>query len=76
MKRKSDLPLQKVTMSLVEGDYDLLRGWFPRKGAAAVIRAIVHAYVRNLQSKLTRPIDSAELSDAEILKSLGGGDGQ
>lgn len=49
--KRSEQPLQKVTLNLFEGDMERLMAIYPRHGASFVIRNLVRQYVKNLEAK-------------------------
>jgi hypothetical protein len=51
MRRREDLPLQKVTLSLYEGDFNRLRELKPELGAARVIRLLVRQFIQKVEAK-------------------------
>jgi hypothetical protein len=54
MRRKSELPLQKVTLNLFEGDFSRLQDLHPDIGAGAVIRLIVRRHLDAVNSSNRR----------------------
>lgn len=67
-RRKSDLPLQKVTLNLVTGDYAKMQSLFPSLGGGAAIRTLVNNYIKSIRSAL-EPLD-VPLVAAEDIKEL------
>lgn len=67
-RRKSDLPLHKVTLNLVLGDYQAMQALFPSLGAGAAIRTLVHNYLKSVRSAL-EPID-VPIVHSDDLKEL------
>lgn len=55
MRRKEEIPLQKVTLSLYEGDFDRLRELRPRMGASKVIRLLVRKFIRDIDNATNQP---------------------
>jgi hypothetical protein len=49
MRRKSEEPLQKVTLFLFEGDYDRIGVLSPRLKASKTIRIIVRDYINRVE---------------------------
>lgn len=47
--------LQKHTLHLYAGEYEELRDMFPDVGAAAVIRELVHGYLKQARSEAEMP---------------------
>jgi hypothetical protein len=54
MRRKSDVPLQKVTLNLFEGDFSRLQDLHPTLGAGAVIRLIVRRHLDAVNNSSNR----------------------
>lgn len=67
-RRKSDLPLQKVTLNLVTGDYAKMQALFPSLGGGAAIRTLVNNYIKSIQKAL-QPLD-IPLVNPDDLKDL------
>jgi len=51
MRMPKELALHKVTLNLFEGDFQRLSVYYPRPGAGAAIRLIIHAHLERLDSK-------------------------
>lgn len=49
MLKKSEIPLQKVTLLLFEGDFDKLRQYNPNIGAGGTIRLLVRKYINQVE---------------------------
>jgi hypothetical protein len=50
VKRRSDIPLQKVTLNLFDGDMSVLQEHYPRIGGSIAVRALVRKHVNELLS--------------------------
>lgn len=69
MRRKEDIPLQKVTLNLYEGDFDFLRGLYSRIGAGKIIRKLVRKYRTEIEVKTAEglpPTFEAAAKDIEL----------
>lgn len=64
-KRKSDYPMQKVTLNLYEGDMDRLMTLYPKFGAGRIIRELVRAHLNKIDAQLNQP--EVELHITEVL---------
>lgn len=54
MKRE-EIPIEKITLNLFEGDYAFLRNWYStRVGAGKIIRELVRAKRLQLEAELER----------------------
>jgi hypothetical protein len=49
MRKKSDYPLQKVTLNLRRGDFDYLQRLHGREGASKAVRSLVIDYIRKAE---------------------------
>jgi hypothetical protein len=58
MKRKEEVPLNKVCLNLYEGDFQRLQSLHPDIGAGKVIRVLVHSYLKNITDKTIRRLNS------------------
>lgn len=47
--KRSDIPLEKVTMNFFKGDSEKLQDLFPRQGASFMVRNLVRAYIRKVE---------------------------
>ena len=47
-------PLQKHTLNLYEGDLERLASFYPELGATVVVRRVVRAHIRQLESGLSQ----------------------
>lgn len=47
--KKEDDGLQKHTLNLYPGEYQKLRDFYPDIGAGAVIRRLVHQYIKQIE---------------------------
>ena len=65
MKRKEPYPIQKVTLNLREGDFDLLREWHGTLGAGKVVREIIKAYVDKRLVEKERIVQAVTLTLGE-----------
>lgn len=65
MKRKSDHPLQKVTLNLYAGDFERICELYPRLGGSAAIREIVRNKIIEIESKAENiaPKPNLEIND-------------
>lgn len=66
MRRKEDFPLQKVTLSLYDGDWDYIRSLYSQIGASRVIRKLVRNFREKVekgakQGVITVDVDSIDL---------------
>lgn len=70
MKRKSDKPLSKHTLNLFAGQMEWLQDNHGRLGAAAVIRELIGAHIRQTQEGLAQrvePIPPTQVKLEELL---------
>lgn len=51
--RKSDRPLEVVTLRLYEGDRERMRDLYPSLGYNRAIREIIHKHLRQAESTIT-----------------------
>lgn len=81
MKRRSDIPLQKVTLNLFEGDMSVLQEHYPRIGGSIAVRALVRKHVNELLAsaaerrgvtirQLDLPVDLVEESLSARIEQL------
>lgn len=56
MKRKAAEPLTKHTLNLFEGQYERLQSFYPRVGAAYVIRALINQHIDELKEKAEQAV--------------------
>jgi hypothetical protein len=64
-RKKSEFPLEKITIKLFEGDYKRLQDLHSsRIGGAAVIRQLVRTYLANIEARVDRRV--AEKLDIEM----------
>lgn len=70
--KKSDLPLHKKTLNLVEGDFEAMGALFPSMGASNAIRVLIHSYVKRIRASMA-PVDiDVSLNDIkELVKDDG-----
>lgn len=61
MRRKSDIPLEKKIFNLYVGDWDKLRNWHPRVGAARVIRELVRRHINEVEARQRKTTVDPEL---------------
>ena len=67
MRRREDIPLQKVTLNLYDGDMNFLHALYPGIGASRAIRAIVRRHVNeHLASAAERRGESVKQLDLPI----------
>lgn len=50
--KRSDAPLEKVTLNLFAGDMERLKDAAPRIGASFVIRNLVRQFLRSVEDKV------------------------
>jgi hypothetical protein len=62
MRRKSEVPLQKVTLNLFEGDFSRLQDLHPDLGAGAVIRLIVRRHLDAVKDHSSNRRESVPIS--------------
>lgn len=62
MKRKAAQPLTKHTLNLFEGQYERLQSFYPRVGAAYVIRALIDKHVDELKEKAAQAVPEQAVS--------------
>lgn len=81
MPRKSDFPLKKTIVNLVEGDKEELLLYYPNGGGYnVVIRTLVHNHILKLRERASRSgafdnANLASLTDDATAGSLGLDDG-
>ena len=64
MPRPSEVPLEKVTLNLMEGDKDTLESFYPVTGWTVAARIIINGFCRRLREQ-----DSQEvLAESEALR--------
>lgn len=51
MRRKEDLPLEKVTVQLFKGDFKQLQELNPALGGARILRHLVRQYIESIVPK-------------------------
>lgn len=54
MTRRTEIPLQKHTLNLFEGDFDKLQGWYTKLGASRIVRELVRAQVRRVEESIAQ----------------------
>jgi len=54
--------LTKHTLNLRKGDFDYLKGVYPKVGSSAVIRKLVSRHV----DQLNRPVSSGETTEIKV----------
>lgn len=47
--KRSEIPVEKVTMNLFTGDAEKLRDFFPRQGASFMVRNLVRNFIRKVE---------------------------
>ena len=62
-RKKSEVPLQKVTLYLFQGDMSWLQGRFPHIGASVAIRKLVRQFRKDIEF---RSRDNASISIDDI----------
>lgn len=50
MPKKSEVPIQKHTLHLYEGDFDKLKGYYPELDGGYVIRKLVRTHIEQIES--------------------------
>ena len=58
MPKASEVPLQKVTLNLVEGDKDLLASYYGNLGWSVAAREIIHRFCVKLREKDSQEVQS------------------
>lgn len=68
-RRKSDLPLERTTVNLFEGDLARLQALFPNVGAGIAIRRLVHDYLELVDRRVAaqRKEPAGEIGNIEEL---------
>ena len=61
MAKKSEVPLQKVTLNLELGDKDTLTTFHPVKGWSVAAREVIHRYCDILRERDSQDIQSSGL---------------
>ncbi len=57
-RERSTVPLEKVTLNLVEGDKHILGAFYPEKGWSVAAREILHNFsnaLREIESQKVKP---------------------
>ena len=72
MPKKSDLPLETITINVVAGDKDILKRFYPPPvGHTVAIRALIHEHVKTLLEEENRETAHERPSlDADQLNEL------
>lgn len=52
--KRSETPVEKVTMNLFTGDAEKLRDAFPRQGASFIVRNLVRSFIRKVEEDASR----------------------
>jgi len=65
-RRKEVYPLERVHVSLYEGDFAKLGDLYPRAGATKVIRLLVHDHVRKIEEAKAQAAPSPKISDEDL----------
>lgn len=65
MRRKEDIPIEKVTLNLYAGDMGFLQRMYPRLGASRAIRRLVRSYREKIEAGAGTD-DLAKLEAADI----------
>ena len=60
MRRREEIPMQKVTLSLYRGDFDRLRDYFPKLGASKVVRLLVRKYIGEVEKRIEQRIAKSD----------------
>ena len=66
MKRKSDRPLQKVTLNVYRGDWDSLKDLHPEIGPSLALREILHAHVEGIKEQVARTAQLPTIDPAQL----------
>lgn len=66
MRRKEDLPLQKVTLSLYDGDWDFIRGLYSQIGASKVVRKLVHNFRLKIEKGTKQGVVIVDVDSIDI----------
>lgn len=61
MPKASEVPLQKVTLNLVEGDKDLLASYYGNLGWSVAAREIIHRFCAKLREKDSQEVQSGKI---------------
>jgi len=67
--KRSDTPLEKVTLNMFQGDADRLRELFRRQGGASfIVRNLVRQYLRRLDEEASQktPILNIKIDEREM----------
>lgn len=65
-RRKSPEKLVRISMNLIERDYEKMKALYPDVGATVAIRALVHAHVAKVEAKTAALLDTTLIDDLEI----------
>lgn len=60
MKRKQDYPLQKVTLNLRAGDFEILQQLHGRLGAGRVIRELVIGHISRVKETVAQKTETPD----------------
>jgi len=66
VRRREDLPLQKVTLNLYEGDMTFLQDLYPRIGAGRAIRRLVRQFRERIESGAKKENATVSVEDIEL----------
>lgn len=50
MPKKSDIPLQKHTLLLYEGDFDKLKSYYPEIDGGLIVRRLVRTHIEQIEA--------------------------
>jgi hypothetical protein len=65
--KKSDIPFEKVSLNLGQGDFEEMGRLFPRIGAGVAIRTLVRNYIRQIKAATAAPEIDIDHSNIEAL---------
>lgn len=72
MARKSERPLEKVTVRLHQGDKEALDSWYPHSGHNKVIRHLVASHLKQLEAeanKMQQPANKSNEANKLIMET-------
>lgn len=64
MRRKEEESLRKHTLNLYEGDFDKLTSFYPKVGAAVIIRNLVRAHIMKVETNAAQNLPPVDLEVA------------
>lgn len=71
---KKSYQLQKVTLTLFEGDFAFLQSTYPDVGGSAIVRELVRNHRAEIEARLTQPQGAASHLVSEVLSGNRSGD--